>query len=66
MTDTPTPGQIAYEAYMRASLPSRAEQETIMPWESPLFLASERAAWNAVAQAVLAWRAQGVDETNVK
>jgi hypothetical protein len=54
MSDTPTPGQIAYEAFMRAALASLAAQEAIMPWESPLFLASERACWEAAAQAVLA------------
>jgi hypothetical protein len=53
MSTTPTPGQIAYEGFMRATLASLAEQEAIMPWESPLFLASERDAWEAAAQAVL-------------
>jgi hypothetical protein len=48
MTDTPTPGEIAYEAYV-ASL---WQQHTMFPWR--YLQAPVQTAWEAAAQAVLA------------
>jgi hypothetical protein len=53
MTD-PTPGQIAYEAYCRCEYgPYMARADGPLTWGWSLLLDSERAAWDAAAQAVL-------------
>ena len=55
MPDTPTPGQVNYEAYCRCEYgPSMARQEGPLTWGWSLLLDSEQAAWEAAAQAVLA------------
>ena len=49
MADTPTPGQIAYEAYYRSHPFAECMDWTMLSHES-------HAAWEAAAQAVLAWK----------
>jgi hypothetical protein len=56
----PTPGETAYEAYA-ARLPRLPFVTYIPPYG--LLEVEHRMAWEAAAQAVLAWRAQGVDDT---
>jgi hypothetical protein len=55
MTDSPTPGQICYAAYCRCEYgPYMARADAPLTWGWALLLDSERAAWEAAAQAVLA------------
>jgi hypothetical protein len=56
MPDTPTPGQLAYETYVL-----HLYGDDQFPW--PTLFPDAQAAWEAAAQAVLAWQRQGVDDT---
>jgi hypothetical protein len=51
MPDTPTPGEIAYEAYRLVVLPT-AGRAHLPPWTH--LPALSRAGWEAAAQAVMA------------
>jgi hypothetical protein len=51
MTDTRTPGQLAYETYVL-----HLYGDDQFPW--PTLLPDAKAAWDAAAQAVLAWQTQ--------
>jgi hypothetical protein len=54
MSDTRTPGQIAYEAYCRCEYePYMARADAPLTWGWALLLDSEHHAWDAAAQAVL-------------
>jgi len=52
MSDTPTPGQVAFEAYRAVAMPVSGFPDGGMPWAWQR--AEEQAAWEAAAQAVLA------------
>jgi hypothetical protein len=51
MSDTPTPGQVAYAAYVAAFRPSVLRYVTAL--FRPPFGVEEQRAWDAAAQAVL-------------
>lgn len=49
--DTPTPGEVAYEAYCRVTYGAAAH-----PADYATLTWGQQAAWEAAAQAVLAWQ----------
>jgi hypothetical protein len=60
MSDTKTPGNIAYEAYRAIIMPARGLPDGGLPWEWQND--HEQAAWEAAAQSVLAqWMPQQED-----
>jgi hypothetical protein len=50
MTDTPTPGEIAYTAYFQAMYETIPTSSDVWTWQTP----AVQQAWEAAAQAVLA------------
>jgi hypothetical protein len=54
MPDTPTPGQLCYEAYWRSNAPKISAAMTAQIWYALSSRTHE--AWEAAAQAVLAWK----------
>ena len=52
MTDTPTPGQVTYAAYVTALRPTAVAEHAAQWWTR--LRPEEHAAWEAAAQAVLA------------
>lgn len=59
MTDTPTPGQVNYEAYC-AVAPDVDPALPFVAWDE--LPPGDRHAWEAAAQAVLAWQAAQSEE----
>ena len=54
MSEIPTPGQVAYEAYMRDAYPGEHQPWSWLEWR-------DHHGWEAAAQAVLVWKEETRD-----